>query len=104
MRRSLDEFFEYLDRWGDPIHEIDRASNTVYVRAQDGRIVSLQVTAAGVSHLAAQTGLEWMGGSTDAERSFGLFMVHLDETVNSFGNRKYLRFALDDSGSPAPLE
>ena len=104
MKSSLDELFEYLDRWGDPIKEIDRATSTVYVKARNGRTVSLQLTAANASRLAARTDLEWVGGSTATERSFGLFMVHLDETINSFGNQEHLRFAVDDRGSPTPVE
>ncbi|MGH1547991.1 hypothetical protein ACRAWB_01950 [Leifsonia poae] len=104
MRSSLDQFYEYLEHWGDPVQEIDRASDTVLVKARNGRIVSLQVTAASVSRMASRTELEWMGGASDAERSFGLFMIHLDETINSFGNQEYLRFALNDDGGPEPVE
>lgn len=103
MTSSLDELFEYLSRSGDPIQEIDRVSNTVYVKAGNGRTVSLHISAGAAAQLASRTGLDWMGGATDAERSFGLFMVHLDEAINSFGNQEQLRFALDGEGYPIPL-
>jgi hypothetical protein len=104
MTSSLDELFEYLDRWGEPIQEIDRISNTVYLKARNGRLVSLQLTAANASQLASRTDLEWMGGPTPVERSFGLFMVHVDETINSFANHEQIRFMVNDDGSPAPVE
>ncbi|MEV8214638.1 hypothetical protein [Leifsonia sp. NPDC077715] len=104
MTNSLDQFYEYLENWGEPIQRIDRVSNTVYVKALDGRVVSLRVSVASVSRMASRTDLDWMGGTSDAERGFGLFMVHLDETINSSGNQDYLRFALNDDGGPEPAE
>ena len=42
MKSSLEELFEYLGRWGDPIHEVDRTSNAIIARrsGEKGRTVA----------------------------------------------------------------
>lgn len=102
MTRAIDEFFDYLTAHETSVERIDRGQNTLYVRARDGRLVSIVVSPRKAAMLARRDGLEFLGGATRAERSFGLFTIHLDEAINSVSGQPFEHFELDQHGLPVP--
>ncbi|MDN4614765.1 hypothetical protein P5G50_09890 [Leifsonia sp. F6_8S_P_1B] len=104
MNQNLDALFDHLTAWEPSVESIDRANGTVFLRARNGRKVTLAVTAADADRLSTRDGFEWMGGATRAERSFGLFLIHLDEGINAFGRQPFTRLVLDEDGLIVPVD
>lgn len=69
MMSDLDQLFDYLERVEDSIQGIDRVDNTVYMKARNGRIVSLRLTAADASQLATRTDLD-LGRATRSKPAY----------------------------------
>ncbi|WP_431220403.1 hypothetical protein [Leifsonia xyli] len=99
MTRPLDHLLDYLSDTPDfGIESVDHSTGTVTIRAENDRLVSVVISPDGARVLSERTGLDFMGGATPAEKSFGLFTIHLDEMINAFGTSGYVKYEVTDDG------